>query len=580
LALYSDTFPNEPYADEPRKKKIIFANKSRSFNHEVRESRAGATVTTPNAPTTTLTDDQLKQCGNAYINNGIVRGVVDRSQFFIQGDRTKAVVEANDELLEVSNDEEQKELEQQITDDTLTVGGIETETENADGSITTTTEGGQPARIKELKRKIVRVNKRVKLYTAIEKAITSALVFGRGFVEIVRNPAGGDYPQYGEPIALKHLVSRSVVQVFFNDRTGAFEGIDYNTGKTLNPVKFIPAIDLIPFFHDDNNIMENQQGSGLSAVWPILSVSQSDDVINDEDIPEITKNTGGVLNLIYAGTNNDDKIEELTNKLDGKTQVVHGLDGVEIQSVSLGRDPHELTDVRVANGKYICQCMNLPLFLLYEDTANFATANQTMQVYKSGVLKRYRVWLQGILEDYWYDPILADHLNIDIKDVISMPIKIKAIFEDINFETRREVIEADEKLVAMDVMDKIDVAKDIDRKDLAAKLESQEAEEAQQRDQAVDNAFMNLRSQNLQLQQQNQGLQQFQQQQRNELQQVSAAASIKAREEEEQAEKERLQKEKDAEEEKQIRLKRIELLEKINNKVKDIQPLEEKTDGQ
>jgi hypothetical protein len=566
LALF-ETLPNEPYIDTPKRKKVIFANKSRSFDHQVRESRAAATVTTPNAPTTTLTDDQLKQCGNAYINNGIVRGVIDRSQFFIQGDRTKAVVEANDELLEVSNDEEQKELEQQITDDTLTVGGVELE----DG----TTSGGQPARIKELKRKIVRVNKRVKLYTAIEKAITSALVFGRGFVEIIRNPAGGDYPQYGEPIALKHLVSRSVVQVFFNDRTGAFEGIDYNTGKTLNPVKFIPAIDLIPFFHDDNNIMENQQGSGLSAVWPILSVSQSDDVINDEDIPEITKNTGGVLNLIYAGTNNDDKIEELTNKLDGKTQVVHGLDGVEIQSVPLGRDPHELTDVRVANGKYICQCMNLPLFLMYEDTANFATANQTMQVYKAGILKRYRVWLQGILEDYWYDPILADHLNIDIKDVISMPIKIKAIFEDINFETRKEIIEGDKQLFDMDIMDRVDVAKDIDRRDLVTKIEAQEADMDEEQKAAVNDTFMDQRrrlqeqaDQNFQLKQQiaNNQIQQ---------QQASAAASIKAREEEEQAEKERLQKEKDAEEEKQIRLKRIELLEKINNKVKDIQPPED-----
>ena len=222
-------------------------------------------------------------------------------------------------------------------------------------------------------------------------------------------------------------------------------------------------------------------------------MSQSDDVINDEDIPEITKNTGGVLTLIYGGTNNDDKLRELTNKLDGKTQVVHGLEGIDVKSVPLGRDPHELTDVRISNGKYICQCMSLPLFLMYEDTANFATANQTMQTYKAGVLKRYRTWLQGILEDYWYDIILADHLGIEIKDVISSPIKVKAIFADINFETRKEVIESDKILVDMEVFNRTDVAKDIDRKDIVARIEQEEADLEKQQEiqqqQAVASVF-------------------------------------------------------------------------------------------
>ena len=161
-----------------------------------------------------------------------------------------------------------------------------------------------------------------------------------------------------------------------------------------------------------------------------------------------------------------------------------------------------MTDVRTANGKYICQCMNLPLFLMYEDTANFATANQTMQVYKAGILKRYRAWLQGILEDYWYDTILADHLGIEVKDVVSAPIKVKAIFQDINFETRKEVIEADKILTDMEVFNRTDVAKDIDRKDIVARLEQEEADQQKQQEQAVASAFQSLRAQNLQLQQQ------------------------------------------------------------------------------
>jgi len=297
LAQDYANFPDEPVNPKTAKGQILNQPK-RTFKHQV--SKAAATDATQQ--TTVLNSEQLKQCGYAYINNGIVRGVVDRTVFFIQGDRSKAVVNANDELLETSDDEQSKKIEEQIRDDTLTVGGEDL----ADGSTT----GGQPARIKELKRKVVRLNKRVKLYVGIEKFLTSALVFGRGFLEIVRLPTDEEWPIYGEPIALRHLTTKNVVECFFNRTTGIFEGIDYNTGDAVKPTRFIKATNLIPAFHDDNNIQENTQGSGLSAVWPILSVSQSDDVINDEDIPEITKNTGGVLTVIRAATNDYNKLPD------------------------------------------------------------------------------------------------------------------------------------------------------------------------------------------------------------------------------------------------------------------------------
>src|SRR4029079_2317743 len=170
----------QEYADDeeekPRLKNQVQSQDKRTFEHEIK-SRAAA-VTDQTQQTTVLNSEQLQQCGYAYINNGIVRGVVDRSVLFMQGERTKAVVEANDDLLEISNDEEAKKLEDQIANDTLSIGGEELE----DG----TTLGGQAARIKDLKRKTVRLNKRVKLHIGIEKGLTSGLVLGRGFLEIIR----------------------------------------------------------------------------------------------------------------------------------------------------------------------------------------------------------------------------------------------------------------------------------------------------------------------------------------------------------------------------------------------------------
>lgn len=247
-------------------------------------------------------------------------------------------------------------------------------------------------------------------------------------------------------MALRHLNTRRIADVQIDEQTTNFKGFFYDEGDTLGTSsrtarrtarfdshRFIKATDVIAGFHDDKNLYDNTYYSGMSVIWPILSVSQSDDVINDEDIPEITGNLGAKFGFVYAGTNDETKIAEITDLIADKGWLVHGNPELTAQVEDLGRDPMELPSVRNANAKYMCMCMNLPLFLLFEDRANFATANQTMQVYKQGVLKRYRTWLQGILEDYWYDLILADHLGIELQDVIAMPIKIKAIFPDINF---------------------------------------------------------------------------------------------------------------------------------------------------
>jgi len=135
------------------------------------------------------------------------------------------------------------------------------------------------------------------------------------------------------------------------------------------------------------------------------------------------------------------------------------------------------------------------MFMTFEDTANFATANQVMQVYKSGVLEAERTSFQGTLEDYYYATILADHLNIELKDVISAPINIKVLFPDTNFEVRSEIINGDKILVDIGTMNPADVAKDINRQDLVERIEKEmrdeEAAQEKARQEAIKIALAN-----------------------------------------------------------------------------------------
>jgi hypothetical protein len=80
------------------KKKVENKHESASINKrnftksEVTGSRAAASIQ-ENTLQSVLKRDQLKQCGLAYINNGIIRTVVDRTVFFINPERTEFVIQ-------------------------------------------------------------------------------------------------------------------------------------------------------------------------------------------------------------------------------------------------------------------------------------------------------------------------------------------------------------------------------------------------------------------------------------------------------------------------------------------------------
>mgnify|MGYP003577360230 CR=1 FL=1 len=310
-------------------------------------SLAAATIQNP---VSILNKKQRYECAKAYINNGIVRTVIDRSVYFIHGERTNFTIEPNEELTEGLDDVETRKLIDEVQ---------------------------QSPDVKELRRKVIRFNKRVQLHDACSKLLTSTFIDGRGALEVIRFANK-------EPRALKHLSSARIIEASVNETTGEFEGFIYEDNSTTQNRRNIPFTKLIPAFHDDNNVFDNSNYSGLSAVWPILSVAQVIDAINDEDLPEAVRQVWAKFGIMYAGTSKKSTLRKLKESLQSSTWLIHNEEGLKSEVHDLARDLMELPNVREACSKYISQCMSLPLFLLFEDTANFATANQVMQDYKAG----------------------------------------------------------------------------------------------------------------------------------------------------------------------------------------------------
>jgi hypothetical protein len=378
-----------------------------------------AATTTTNSPRTVLTRSQLGECADSYVNDGIMRRLVNLLVMGVKGQRVKFVVEPNEEISSLLKDEELRQLN-----------------EKADTK----------DRVPELKRKQIRIDKRCRLNDRLDIFLKNMFVFGRALQGIVRYPTNPEFPRYGEPRALLPYNVMQILNVEVDQTTYELTGVEYDFGLDKGK-KMIRPLNMIFGVNDDNNLYSNTNYSGISPVWTCLSTSQSNVVINDEDIPESTKQLAHKFGFLYTGTAKKSVTESIRNQLEMSTWLVHNQQGLTADVHDLARDLTELPHVRELNAKYMTWSMMVPMFLLFEDTANFATAAQALQAWRATTLDYYRTILQGILEQYWYDPILADHFDLDIKDVISARVKLKPVFEDLIFDNYKDNVEAVTALV-------------------------------------------------------------------------------------------------------------------------------------
>jgi len=398
---------------------------------------------------TVLDRKQLEMCANVWANDGIVRRSINELVWNINGSRSKFAVGLNDELTEFLGAEKIAVKQREVF-------------------------GDDDENVLKLRQKMFRANKRVKFHPKTMLGIKKGFVFGRSGLEILRfgdKSAVSNDDTRNQPEALVPLYSTRIVQSLKKKRTKEFDGFIYDDPDTPNQEpRIIKATDMIPFFNDDDTIFENTEFSGLSMIWSLLSVSQSNEVINDEDLPASVRQLWAKFGHLYTGDSKDSTTEEIMKKWLAGSILIHHKKEMKMQIEDLAHDLMEIINVRKGNVEFILWCIGLPAFLLLSNVANFATADKEAQIFKAGTLTYYRNWLRGVYEDYWYDPMLAEHLKIPIEKVIAADLKVKAVFEDLIYETRKETIEGEQILVNIGVHDEEDVLEKLGEDQLLEKV--------------------------------------------------------------------------------------------------------------
>jgi len=414
---------------------------SRKWNTQ-KISRRGLAASAESQQRSILTRAQLLQCADAYTNHGILRTCIDKFVDLIHGDRSKFTIELSEELTEFAT---QAEIEAQRS----ILGSQE---------------------VQNLRQKIIRTNKKVELHDRSVKWLISCFVFGRSVMGIEREVRTDEWPIYGQPIALKNLNSIRIVDVKINPKTYGFDGYYYDFGVSGQSRVFLPSKDLIPLWFDDNNLYDNTMFSGISPIWPLINITQTDIIINDEDLPESAKQMWAKTGFVYTGTGKASVTNRFKDQFEAGTILFHNQEKLKAELLDLGRDIRELTGTRKENAMYILQALNFPLFFMFEDVPNHATAQESLAAFKAGTLKRYRTWIKNTLEKYWYDPIMADHLGLPIESVLEQKYKINATFEDITFDTFKDKSDSIIALLNAGIIDTEKALKELGYEDMLERL--------------------------------------------------------------------------------------------------------------
>jgi hypothetical protein len=434
---------------------------------------AALNPTDPAANLTTVLDiEQVKQCAIIWSNDGVIRRGLNKLNFAIQPVRSKYAVALNQELTDSIVSRKLEILQKEVF-------------------------GENDKNVIRLRQKITRCNNRCNLHENTGKLAKNAWIYGRNALETVRFPVSNEWPQFGEPEALVPLYSTRITRPIIKRRSKKFMGFMYDDPDTSgSDERAIRIPNIVPAFNDDDGVFENTMYSGVSMLWPILSVSQTNEVLNDEDLPAAVRQLWAPFADIYTGDNKDSTTTEIKREWEDGSILVHHKEGLKVNIHNIVADIMQLINSREGNAKYELWSIGIPMFIVFEDVANFATADKSLQAFKAMVVEFYRTWLRGILEHYWYDPILADHLNVPLDDVISQKIKIKAIFEDLTYETRKDVVESERELILMGVHDEIDAADRLGEDEIKQKLLELRAAKEEQRQADIEERIAKLEDSN------------------------------------------------------------------------------------
>lgn len=273
------------------------------------------------------------------------------------------------------------------------------------------------------------------------KLLATSMIFGRNGLFISKDRTDTTFTKFGKPTGLVLLNPISIKKAIIDDNeTYKFGGFEYDWGVKDRSADKIDREDLIPFFYDDFNIYKNTYYSGLTRIFSLIGISHGNQLINNYDMPEATQTVYTGNQYVYVGKESPLLVTKFTNSHQ-RGVVYHDQPALHVEAAQNSAKILDIVDTRLQNYKSACMILGIPLFAIFEDEANFATAAIAMQVFINGRVQRLSQLYADTLEEYFFMPLLSDIAGVELEELREKYVnRVKVIMPKITLETKTDRI--------------------------------------------------------------------------------------------------------------------------------------------
>jgi hypothetical protein len=292
----------------------------------------------------------------------------------------------------------------------------------------------------DAKKVVDKVNKRCNTRHWFKAAGLNAKVYGRSALlkEYVDS-------KDGHPTSVCLLYSRLLGNIYCDkNNPSKISYIEYNTNEnsTYNNKIYYEPEDLVYFDNWNVGLSPNTLGYGYSEIETIKDIGETNRVINEEDNKEFARSlwAGNILFKLPNLKNATEVENLLTNYDPGKAVAITS--DITAEQLERPNDLQAVTELNIQNDRRELRAVQMPQPLFFEDVTNRATVQFILQAYKETSVEQERIWIKDIIEPQWIYPIWAKELGYEEEQMAELDAKLTVEFEEYNFDTFSQKIEA------------------------------------------------------------------------------------------------------------------------------------------
>jgi hypothetical protein len=176
---------------------------------------------------------------------------------------------------------------------------------------------------------------------------------------------------------------------------------------------------------------------GRSIIQPILSVSEQNRQMNEQDLLEITKSRWAPSGLFVSETmSQEEGVDFIEERKAASDSFVKGK--MEYIKLTTDADPEPLTKLRRENIRYILMMTDVPSFMMkLEEITNRAMGNAVLGAWRALTLENDRTEFRDMMWDQFYAPLVTLWFQANGQpdfDIVDLDIRVAFVFQNLGYE--------------------------------------------------------------------------------------------------------------------------------------------------